>query len=339
MDHELEALAAQVISGNRRALSRAITLVESTRADHRQKAAQLLQVLTPRAGNSLRIGISGVPGAGKSTFIEAMGNRVLDRGHRLAVLAVDPSSSLSGGSILGDKTRMEMLSRRREAFIRPSPTSGNLGGVARRTRESMLLCEAAGFDVIFVETVGVGQSETAVSEMTDLFLLLLLPGGGDDLQGIKRGIMELADMVLINKADGDMATAARHSAADYRSALTLIHPRTHGWRVPVMTCSALCGDGIGEVWEKIGGYRTNVTESGELDKRRATQAGSWMWTEISEGLLAAFRQEAGVIARMEQVEAEVRAGRLPPTLAAAELLGLFHNELADADKTVKGANR
>jgi len=321
MDHELEALAAQVISGNRRALSRAITLVESTRADHRQKAAQLLQVLTPRAGNSLRIGISGVPGAGKSTFIEAMGNRVLDRGHRLAVLAVDPSSSLSGGSILGDKTRMEMLSRRREAFIRPSPTSGNLGGVARRTRESMLLCEAAGFDVIFVETVGVGQSETAVSEITDLFLLLLLPGGGDDLQGIKRGIMELADMVLINKADGDMATAARHSAADYRSALTLIHPRTHGWRVPVMTCSALCGDGIGEVWEKIGGYRTNVTESGELDKRRATQAGSWMWTEISEGLLAAFRQEAGVIARMEQVEAEVRAGRLPPTIVSRCIRG------------------
>jgi LAO/AO transport system kinase len=339
MDHETEALAAQVVSGNRRALSRAITLVESTRDDHRQKAAQLLQALTPRAGNSLRIGISGVPGAGKSTFIEAMGNLVLDRGHRLAVLAVDPSSSLSGGSILGDKTRMELLSRRREAFIRPSPTAGNLGGVARRTRESMLLCEAAGFDVIFVETVGVGQSETAVAEMTDLFLLLLLPGGGDDLQGIKRGIMELADMVLINKADGDLATAARHSAADYRSALTLIHPRTHGWRVPVLTCSALCGDGIGEVWEKIGEYRTTVTESGDFEKRRATQAKSWMWTEISEGLLAAFRQEAAVRARMEQVETEVRAGRLPPTLAAAELLGLFYNESADAKKTVKGANR
>ena len=323
MDHETEALAAQVVSGNRRALSRAITLVESTRDDHRQKAAQLLQTLTPRAGNSLRIGISGVPGAGKSTFIEAMGNLVLDRGHRLAVLAVDPSSSLSGGSILGDKTRMELLSRRREAFIRPSPTAGNLGGVARRTRESMLLCEAAGFDVIFVETVGVGQSETAVAEMTDLFLLLLLPGGGDDLQGIKRGIMELADMVLINKADGDLATAARHSAADYRSALTLIHPRTHGWRVPVLTCSALCGGGIGEVWEKIGEFKTTVTESGEFEQRRAKQAKSWLWSEISEGLLAAFRQQESVSGRMEQVETEVSAGRLPPTLAAAELLGLF----------------
>ncbi|MCP3867373.1 MAG: methylmalonyl Co-A mutase-associated GTPase MeaB [Gammaproteobacteria bacterium] len=289
MGFDSQALAAELVAGNRRALSRAITLVESTRADHRAQAAELLQILTPKAGNSIRVGISGVPGVGKSTFVEAMGNKVLDKGHRLAVLAVDPSSSLSGGSILGDKTRMELLSRRREAFIRPSPTAGNLGGVARRTRESVLLCEAAGFDIIFVETVGVGQSETAVAEMTDLFLLLLLPGGGDDLQGIKRGIMELADMVLVNKADGDLAAAARHSAADCRSALTLIHPRTRGWRVPVMTCSALSGNGIDGVWEKIESYRSSVSDSGEFHKRRAAQARDWMWFEISEGLLAVFK--------------------------------------------------
>ena len=316
-------LAGDLIAGNRRALSRAITLVESSRADHRRQAGQLLQQLTPHAGRSIRIGISGVPGVGKSTFIEALGNHVLSLGRRLAVLAVDPSSSISGGSILGDKTRMEQLSRRREAFIRPSPAGGSLGGVSRRTRETMLLCEAAGFDIILVETVGVGQSETAVADMTDMFLLLLLPGGGDELQGIKRGIVELADMILINKADGELQATARHSAADYRSALRLIHPRTRDWQVPVKTCSALHGEGIVEIWGLVERYREVLGASGEFEERRAAQACSWMWSEISDSLLRAFRSDRQVKARLHQLEAEVTGGSMPPTLAAAQLLTLF----------------
>ncbi len=316
-------LAEQILAGNRRALSRGITLVESTRVDHRQEATELLKQLSPHAGRSIRIGISGVPGVGKSTFIESLGNHVLDQGNGLAVLAVDPSSSLSGGSIMGDKTRMETLARRREAFIRPSPAGRTLGGVARRTRETMLLCEAGGFNVIFVETVGVGQSETAVADMTDLFLLLLLPGGGDDLQGIKRGIMELADMILVNKADGDLQTAARHSAADYRAALTLIHPRTSGWRVPVMTCSALSNLGISEAWEKVETYRDLITSSDEYTRRRASQARSWMWSEISEGLLNSFSRNDTIRQELKITEQAVISGRQPPTVAAAELLSLF----------------
>jgi len=316
-------MAERIVSGDRRALSRGITLVESTRADHHEQAAALLQRLGPYAGKSIRIGISGAPGVGKSTFIEALGEHLLDQGHRLAVLAVDPSSSLSGGSILGDKTRMEALARRREAFIRPSPAAGSLGGVARRTRESMTLCEAAGFDVIFVETVGVGQSETAVSEMTDFFLLLLLPGAGDDLQGIKRGIMELADLLLVNKADGDLVSRARHSVADYRAALTLLHPRTRGWRVPVEACSALNGEGIPAVWSLIEQYNAFVSSSGALDERRATQARSWMWSEIAEGLMARFRQDPAVSSRIGKLEAEVVSHSLSPALAATELLEIF----------------
>jgi len=323
MQFDLDALTDGLLAGNRRSLSRAITLVESTRPDHRRLAAELLRLIMPHTSDSIRIGISGVPGVGKSTFIEALGLYVLEQQHRLAVLAVDPSSSISGGSILGDKTRMEQLSRRREAFIRPSPAAGTLGGVARRTRESMLLCEAAGFDVIFVETVGVGQSETTVAEMTDLFLLLLLPGGGDELQGIKRGIMELADLILVNKADGDMAAAARHAAADYRAALTLIHPRTRGWKVPVETCSALGGEGISGAWSGIEAYCQHVQSSGIFQQRRADQARSWLWSEISEGLLEAFRSDRRVQARLAAVEDSVVAGHQPPAVAAAELLGLF----------------
>ncbi len=323
MPVDLDTLTDGVLAGDRRSLARAITLVESTRADHREQAAELLRRLMPRTGHSLRIGISGVPGVGKSTFIEALGLHVLEQGHRLAVLAVDPSSSLSGGSILGDKTRMEQLARRREAFIRPSPAAGTLGGVARRTRESMLLCEAAGFDVVFVETVGVGQSETTVAEMTDLFLLLLLPGGGDELQGIKRGIMELADLILVNKADGDLAAAARRAADDYRAALTLIHPRTPGWRVPVETCSALTGEGIARIWELIGRYREHLERSGLFQRRRADQARSWLWSEISEGLLEAFRRDQRVLPRLRELERAVIDNRLPPAVAAAELLALF----------------
>jgi len=323
MQFDLDSLTDGVLAGNRRSLSRAITLVESTRPDHRQLAAELLRRLMPHSGDSIRIGISGVPGVGKSTFIEALGLYVLEQEYRLAVLAVDPSSSVSGGSILGDKTRMEQLSREREAFIRPSPAAGTLGGVARRTRESMLLCEAAGFDVIFVETVGVGQSETTVAEMTDLFLLLLLPGGGDELQGIKRGIMELADLILVNKADGELAAAARHAAADYRAALTLIHPRTQGWRVPVETCSALTGDGIDRAWGQIEDYRRHVQSSGVFWQRRADQARSWLWSEISEGLLEAFRRDQRVGSRLQELERAVTENRMPPAVAAAELLESF----------------
>jgi LAO/AO transport system kinase len=323
MTPDPQTLAEQILAGQRRALSRGITLVESTREDHRELAVELLRLLAGAAGRSIRIGISGVPGVGKSTFIEALGNHVIAQGHKLAVLAVDPSSSVSGGSIMGDKTRMETLSRQRDAFIRPSPAGTTLGGVARRTRETMLLCEAAGFDVVFVETVGVGQSETAVADMTDMFLLLLLPGGGDDLQGIKRGIMELADMVLINKADGDLVATARHSAADYRSALTLVHPRTRGWKVPVQTCSAVGGEGLADVWQRIGQFRAAISGNGELENRRATQARSWMWNEISEGLLAEFRHDKRILPRLAGLERDVVAGRLPPTLAASELLQLF----------------
>ncbi len=328
MNFDVTALAEEILAGKRRALSRAITLIESTRADHRALASDLLQRLAPHAGNAIRIGISGVPGAGKSTFIEAMGNHILDRGHRLAVLAVDPSSALSGGSILGDKTRMETLSQRREAFIRPSPAGRTLGGVTRRTRETLLLCEAAGFDVVLVETVGVGQSETAVADMTDMFVLLLLPGGGDDLQGIKRGIMELADLILINKADGDLVATANHSASDYLHALKLLHPRTRNWRVPVKTCSALQGKGIDEAWDLVGQFRETLTASGELARRRAQQARAWMWSETAESLLAALREDEGLRQRIPELERAVMEGRIPATLAAAELLDFFLNKRA-----------
>ncbi|MES9883953.1 MAG: methylmalonyl Co-A mutase-associated GTPase MeaB [Sedimenticola sp.] len=316
-------LSQEILSGNRRALARAITLVESTRIDHRQAAIELLQRLAPHTGRSIRIGISGIPGAGKSTFIEAIGNHIIDQGERLAVLAVDPSSALSGGSILGDKTRMETLSRRPEAFIRPSPSAGTLGGVTRRTRETLLLCEAAGHDVVLVETVGVGQSETAVADMTDMFLLLLIPGGGDDLQGIKRGIMELADLILMNKADGDLEAMARHSASDYLAALSLLHPRTRNWQVPVKSCSALEGRGIAEVWALIGDYRTTVTASGELAERRSAQACHWMWSETTDSLVTTLREDPAIKALIPQLEEKVSKGQLPPTLAAARLLDLF----------------
>ncbi|HHH39054.1 MAG TPA: methylmalonyl Co-A mutase-associated GTPase MeaB [Sedimenticola sp.] len=319
-------LAEGVLAGRRRALARAITLVESSRADHRRLARQLLERVMPATGKAIRIGISGAPGVGKSTFIEALGMHVLGQGQRLAVLAVDPSSCLSGGSILGDKTRMQELGRQPGAFIRPSPAGSELGGVARRTRESMLLCEAAGFSVIFVETVGVGQSETEVAGMTDMFLLLLQPGGGDELQGIKRGIVELADLLLVNKADGELAAAARHSAADYRMALHLLHPRTPGWEVPVLTCSALTGEGIPAVWETIERYRRLLTESGELVARRSRQARSWLWSEITAELLSRFRADPAVRERLPAVEEAVTGGRLPPARAAEELLERFLGE-------------
>jgi len=320
---DLDALASGVLEGQRRALARAITLIESTRDDHCAAAGELLQRLTPHAGNSIRLGISGVPGVGKSTFVEVLGNHVIDAGHRVAVLTVDPSSAVSGGSILGDKTRMELLSRRPEAYIRPSPSGNTLGGVTRHSREAMILCEAAGFDVILVETVGVGQSETRVAEMTDMFLLLLLPGGGDELQGIKRGIMELADLILVNKADGDQLPAARRSALEYRSALRLLHPRLADWRVEVRTCSARDAVGIAEVWETALRYRETLAASGQFELRRAEQARAWMWSEVNESLIQVLKSDPDVRRRIPVLEAAAGEGRISPASAARQLLDVF----------------
>jgi LAO/AO transport system kinase len=318
-----EVLASAVISGNRRALAQAITLIESTRAEHRATACDLLERLLPHSGGSIRLGVSGVPGVGKSTFVEALGNHVIDQGHRVAVLTVDPSSAISGGSILGDKTRMERLSRRPEAYIRPSPAGKTLGGVTRRSREALILCEAAGFDVVIVETVGVGQSETRVADMTDMFMLLQLPGGGDELQGIKRGIMELADLILINKADDGLKDLANRSVADYRNALRLLHPRSVNWKVQVHTCSARDGVGIAEAWDLVLQHRSVHEASGELLERRSAQARDWMWSELSDSLLAALQSDPRVREQIPKLEEEASAGRIPPTIAARQLLDLF----------------
>ncbi len=316
-------LAGQVRAGDRRALARAITLIESTKIDHLGEGEALLEALLPHSGSSVRVGISGVPGVGKSTFIERLGLDLVGAGHKVAVLAVDPSSRVSGGSILGDKTRMEELSRHPAAFIRPSPTGGTLGGVARRTREAMLICEAAGFDVVIVETVGVGQSETAVAEMVDIFLLLLLPGGGDELQGIKKGIVELADVVVVNKADGDLAAAAERAAAEYHAALGLLRAPNPNWRPPVLRCSALTGAGIAEVWETVQEHKAVMEANGARAAKRSAQAGAWMWSEVREGLLREFREHPEVSAALADLEAEVRAGQTPPTAAARRLIRLF----------------
>lgn len=320
--HDPDALAGRIREGDRRALAQAITLAESTRSDHRRQAEALLERLLGDTGSAARIGISGVPGVGKSTFIEAFGLHVIDQGHRVAVLAVDPTSSRTGGSILGDKTRMQELARHSGAFVRPSPTGGTLGGVARRTREVMLLCEAAGFDVVLVETVGVGQSETAVAEMVDLFMLLLLPGGGDELQGIKKGVSEIADLLVVNKADAD-PDAARAAASEYRSALRMLRPASKSWTPPVLTCSGLHGRGVAEVWDKIGEYRAALTQSGELARRRAEQARSWMWNEVEETLTRAFRSHPEVARRLPELERAVTDGSIPAAAAARELLQLF----------------
>jgi len=322
-------LAAELRAGDRRALGRAITLVESSHPGDREPANRLLELLAPLAGRSIRVGISGVPGVGKSTFIESLGNLVIDQGHKVAVLAVDPSSALSGGSILGDKTRMETLSRRLEAFIRPSPAGGTLGGVTRHTRETLLLVEAAGFDVVIVETVGVGQSETAVADMTDLFLLLLLPGGGDELQGIKRGIVELADVIVVNKADGTMAAAAERAAVDYRSALRFLRPRSAHWQVPVATCSALEGRGIDHVWSLIGEFRARMTASGDLQSNRAAQARRWLWSETAEHLMARLREDPAVRQQIQLLEDAVSAGQLSPRVAAEQLVTRFWKDGKD----------
>ncbi len=315
-----DGLAAGLLAGERRALARAITLLESTRPDHRADAEALVAEILPHTGGALRLGISGVPGVGKSTFIEAFGLHLLDQGHRVAVLAVDPSSPRTGGSILGDKTRMEKLARAPGAFIRPSPSGGTLGGVARRTREAMLCVEAAGFDVVLVETVGVGQSETAVAGMTDMFVLLLAPGGGDDLQGIKKGIVELADLIVVNKADGDLAAAAERARRDYGAALHLLRPPQGAWRPRVMKCSALDGSGIADVWAAVGAFGAEAQASGAFAERRADQAATWMWDEITETVMARFKADAAVRRRVEALESDVRAGTMSASGAARAIL-------------------
>jgi LAO/AO transport system kinase len=314
-------LADAVRSGDRRALARALTLVESTRLDHRAQADALLRLLLPATGGAIRVGISGAPGVGKSSFIEALGLHLADAGKRVAVLAVDPSSEVSGGSILGDKTRMDRLSTHANAFIRPSPARGALGGVARRSRESLLLMEAAGYDVALVETVGVGQSETAVAEMTDSFVVLLAPAGGDDLQGIKKGIIELADLLVVTKADGDLVPIAERARADYASALSLLATGS-GWQPRALSCSSVTGEGIGEVWGAVLAHRAALGEPG-LAGKRAAQARRWMWREVEEGLIDALKADPAVASHLGPLERAVSTGATTPGEAAAMLLKAF----------------
>jgi LAO/AO transport system kinase len=316
-------LARGIRAGERATLARAITLIESKRGDHRRTAHHLVQELLPRTGKAVRLGITGAPGVGKSTTIDVLGTYLTGKGHKVAVLAVDPSSTRTGGSILGDKTRMARLSSDPNAFVRPSPSSGTLGGVAAKTRETMLVCEAAGYDVVMVETVGIGQSETAVADMTDCFLVLMLPGAGDELQGLKKGIVELADMIAVNKADGDNVERARLAAAEYRAALNILTPHSATWSPPVVTYSALAEHGIAELWAQVLSHKAKMTESGELAARRRDQQVKWMWTMLEERLTARLRNDAAVRTKLRQAEAQVAAGKLAPMLAVEEIAHLL----------------
>lgn len=314
-----------VLVGNRMILARAITLIESNSDKHFEQAQEVLRLLLPYTGKSLRIGITGVPGAGKSTFIEALGCRLMAENYRLAVLAVDPSSSLSKGSVLGDKTRMEKLSRAEHCFIRPSPAGGKLGGVTRKTRETILLCEAAGYDVIFIETVGVGQNEITVRSMVDFFLLLKIAGAGDELQGIKKGVIELADAILINKADGDNLKRAEIARREFANALHYLKSPTAGWKPEILTCSAVEGNGIGEVWEMILRFRDNVVESGIFEERRNQQNLGWVHDLVSEHLLNVFYGNNKIKELLPALEKKVISGKLPPTQAARILMSEFED--------------
>lgn len=309
-----------VLACDRRILAKTITLLESSRPDHQALAREVLEALLPHTGCAVRLGITGVPGAGKSTFIESLGRHVTGQGKSLAVLAIDPSSRRSGGSVLADKTRMETLSMNPAAFIRPSPAGTTLGGVARKTRESMLVCEAAGFDVVIVETVGVGQSETAVAGMVDFFLVLMIAGAGDEIQGIKKGLTELADAIAINKADGDNVPAAERARREYLSALHLLRPASAAWSVPVLTCSAITMQGIDEVWQTVLDHRGRLMDTGDLQEKRRTQSLDWMWSMIEEGLREQFHAHAGVRAALPSVLSNVAHGTLAPGVAARELL-------------------
>ena len=314
-----------VRSGNRRILAKTITLIESAHPAHRQLGRSVVDSLLPYTGKAVRLGITGVPGVGKSTFIESFGMMLVERGHNVAVLAVDPSSTRSGGSIMADKTRMERLAINQQAFIRPSPSGGTLGGVGRMTRETMLVCEAAGFDVVIVETVGVGQSETTVASMVDFFLVLMLAGAGDELQGIKKGVLELADAVTINKADGDNVEKAEKARRSYEMALHLLNPATPTWSPPVLTCSALNMVGIDHIWSTVKEYRQRLSNTGELDEKRRRQALSWMWSRIEDGLRERFYSHPQVSSRLRDIEASVQRGELSPTVGAESLLFLLDN--------------
>lgn len=316
-------LAEALRRGERAALARAITLAESRRSDHKKMAHHLLDLLMPFTGKSIRVGISGVPGVGKSTTIESLGCYLIEQGYKVAVLAIDPSSTRSGGAILGDKTRMERLSFQPNAFIRPSPSSGTLGGVAAKTREAMLLCEAAGFDVILVETVGVGQSETAVADLTDFFLVLMLPGAGDELQGIKKGILEIADLIAINKVDQG-EREARLAAAEYKAALHIVSPPSPNWRPPVLTISGLHGKGLDEVWKAILDHRERLTASGEIPQKRREQDTKWMWALVYERLHEKLHKDPEVRKALPKIERSVADGVLSPNSAASQIIEYLH---------------
>jgi len=320
---EIDRLAQGIRAGDRTVLSRGITLIESKRADHRAAAAALTQKLLAATGQAVRVGITGSPGVGKSTTIDALGTMLTGQGHKVAVLAVDPSSRRTGGSILADKTRMAHLANDSNAFIRPSPASGTLGGVAAKTRETMLLCEAACYDVILVETVGVGQSEIAVADMTDFFLVLVLPGGGDELQGLKKGVIELADMIAINKADGDNLARAKLTAAEYTAALHILAPASPNWSPPVTTCSALHGDGVAALWTHVLDHRRRLTESGELAARRGAQQVKWMWAMLEERLFEPLRSDRALKGALPKLEADVAAGRLAPASAVEKIAAML----------------
>ena len=325
-DAEARASLCQAIRrGDRRAIARTITLLESTRDDHAEQGQQILDALVPHTGGAVRLGVTGPPGVGKSTFIESLGLHLIEHGHRVAVLAVDPSSPVSGGSILGDKTRMEELSRREEAFVRPSPSGGSLGGVAQRTREAMLVCEAAGFDVVIVETVGIGQSEVTVAGMVDFFLVLLQPGSGDELQGIKKGVLELADGLVVNKADGELARAAERARHEAERALGLLRPLSPHWQPRVLAASGREGRGVKEVWQMVLDHGEALGASGERDRRRREQARAWLWSLVDHGLRRAFREHAGVAAQLAALESDVEAQRTTPARAARVLLDAFRS--------------
>jgi len=312
--------------GDRRTLSKAITLIESSLPGEQKVSGDLLEALLPFTGNAVRLGITGVPGVGKSTFIEALGMYLIGQGLTLAVLAVDPSSSRTGGSIMADKTRMELLSSQSNAFIRPSPSGGTLGGVAGKTREAMLICEAAGYDVIIVETVGVGQSETAVASMVDFFLVLMLAGAGDELQGIKKGVLEIADAVVINKADGDNMKQAERARKEYENALHLLRPSSRIWSPPVMTCSAIEAAGIAEIWSIVMSHREKLTTSGEMDKKRKQQAVDWMWSLVDEALRFRFQKDEAVKNALPEITKNIENGSITPTSAANRLLFFLDNK-------------
>ncbi len=321
-----EQFAEGVLSGDRGILGRAITMVESNLPQHTLQAQEILKHLLPHTGKSMRVGITGVPGVGKSTFIESLGCYLLEKGHKVAVLAVDPSSSISGGSILGDKTRMEKLGRDDRCFIRPSPSGGTLGGVARKTRETMLVCEAAGFDVILIETVGVGQSEITVRSMSDFFLLLMLAGAGDELQGIKKGIMELADALVINKADGDNKLPAELARNEYERAMHYLQPSTEGWTSHAFTCSATKNEGIAELWQVIQKFREITTKSGIFDKHRKEQNIKWVHEMVDEHLRSLFIKHPGIIKILPSIEQDVAEGNIPAVAAVQKLLAVFEEQ-------------